>query len=207
MLTLTSLSDEELNKLVASDNAPAMREKAQRYLARGNVKKARQFFTLSSILGDRMAHIELARICEEDENFEEAYELYARAYSKGEESVLPRIAILAMRNDPVLGMELLRQNAAEGHWGCIKELINIYQQEPDNPTYQLELAFWVKRLADMETLAANNMIDNTPNKTVPQMPTKPSVAAASDKKRKPAVATTASKKPPAKKTTSKKLSK
>jgi len=154
MITLSSITDEELNKLVSSDNAPAMREKAIRYMARGNFKKARQFFTLSSILGDRLAHIELAKICEEEENFEEAYSLYAKAYSKGEDSVLPKIAVLAMKNDYDLGLELLRQHAFDGHWGCIKELVNVYRANPDNAEYQAELGFWITRLEEMEARAA-----------------------------------------------------
>ena len=181
MLSLTSLSDEELNKLVASDNPQAMREKAQRYLTRGNVKKARQFFTLSSILGDKLSHIELARICEEEENYEEAYELYARAYSKGEDSVLPQLALLLMREDHTGGLELLRSNASDGHWCCIKELINIYKQEPDNQIYQAELAFWLARLEQMESLAATALIDNQLNKS----PAKSSGGGAGATKKKP----------------------
>jgi len=172
MITLSSLADEKLNKLVANDNAPAMREKARRYMERGNHKKARQFFTLSSILGDRFAHIELAKIYEEEENFEEAYSLYARAYSKGEDSVLPRIAVLAMKNDPDFAIELLRQNAFEGHWGCIKELVNIYRNNPENPEYQADLEFWVKRLDEMEKEASASIADEPQNKAVQQVPDK-----------------------------------
>ena len=160
MQSLTSLTDEELNRLVAQDHAAAMTEKAYRYLARNNLKKARTFFTLASILGDKLAHMELARIFEEEDNFEEAYDLYARAYSKGEDSVLPRLAAIIIRTDPALGMELLQQNALEGHWGCIKELIEIYKQDPDNPEYIQQLNFWKSRLEEMETAAATALIEN-----------------------------------------------
>jgi len=165
MNRLTTLADDELNRLVAQDHAAAMTEKAYRYLARNNLKKARMFFTLSSILGDKLAHIELARIFEEEDNFEEAYELYARAYAKGEDSVLPRLASIILRTNQELGMELLRQNAFDGHWGCIKELIEIYKQDPQNPEYTTELTFWQNRLQEMEQAAATASIENRKKRT------------------------------------------
>jgi len=201
MLPLTSLSDDELNKLVAGDNAAAMCEKAQRYLTRGNIKKARQFFTLSSILGDRRAHIELARIYEEDENFEDAYTLYTRALSKGEDSVLPRIALLIIRSNPRLGMELLHQNASSGHLGCIKELINIYKADPVSADYQSEITFWTQRLEKIEALTAAKTIENSrPKPKTPPSPKPPPTSAPAPKKRKSQGNSSKAKRAPSKKT-------
>ena len=158
MKSLTKLPDEELDKLVAQDDAAALTQKGHRLLASGDLKRARQFFILGSVLGDRQAHIELARIYEDEHNVEEAYGLYARAYAKGDDSVLPNLARILMASDSMLGMEVLLQNAHDGHLGCIRELIAIYKSKPESAESKKELRFWKSKLAEIESPTPPSLI-------------------------------------------------
>lgn len=140
------ISDDDLEKFVSDDNPDALYEKGRRLLLKHEVAAARRFLTFASVLGNKDAHIELARICEEEDNFEEAYELYALAYAKGADSVLPQLARLLMRTDPKLALEVLKTNALEGNTQCLKELITVYEQENNKK----ELKFWQAKLAEFE---------------------------------------------------------
>ncbi|MCL2374938.1 MAG: hypothetical protein FWC82_00205 [Firmicutes bacterium] len=123
-----SLKDEELEKSVEKDIPEALTEKALRALAKDDLITARKFLTFASMLGDKKAHIALAGIHEEEDCYEEAYELYVKAYQKGDDSVLPKLTRLLMMTDKALALEVLQAHANEGHVGCIEELIEISEK-------------------------------------------------------------------------------
>ena len=142
-------SDEELQKSIDADEPPALFEKGRRLLENDDIASARKFLTLASILGNKDAHSSLARIYEEEDNFEEACRLYTLAYSNGDDSVLPNLARLLMIADPALGFELLKEHAYDGNAECIKELVEIYEKD-DSPHGKKELKFWQTKLAGLE---------------------------------------------------------
>ncbi len=145
----TALSDDELEKAAADDEPAALYEKGRRMLADKDIAGARKFLTLGSVLGDRNAHAALAGIYEEEDNFEEAYELYALAYAKGSDEVLPRLAKLLMRTDRELGIEILKTNAADGNIDCLKELVATLSGEKEKK----ELKFWQAKLDALQPAA------------------------------------------------------
>jgi len=147
MKNLKKLKDDELEKLVEKDDHYALLEKGRRLLKEDNLKEARRFLTFSSVLGNVSAHISLAKILEEEDNFEGAYDLYSLAYSKGEDSVLPKLARLIMINDKKLGIEVLKASANDGHIGCIKELIKYYK-EFKSKEHEKDIDFWQAKLTD-----------------------------------------------------------
>ena len=145
MKNLKKIKDEELENLIEKDDPYALLEKGRRLLKEDDIKEARKFLTFSSVLGNVDAHIALAKILEDEDNFEEAYDLYSLAYSKGDDAVLPKLARLIMINDKKLGLEVLKANANEGHIGCIKELIKYYK-ESKSKDYEKEINYWQTRL-------------------------------------------------------------
>jgi len=146
------LNEAELDNMVADDDLGALFEKGNRCAKRGDENKARQFYTLASILGNPHAHMKLAKVLEKEEKLEKAYELYTRAYSKGEDDALPGIARLIGLKEPELGMNILRQSAADGNLACIIELVEIYKKDPDTEANKKELEYWLKKLEEIEAL-------------------------------------------------------
>ena len=149
MKTMTQVSDEELNVLAADDNAAALVEKSRRAVLGGDAVAARKYLTFASVLGNAAAHIGLAQIYENEENFDEAYLLYALAYAKGNDSVLPSLTRLLMLSDSKLGLELLKYHAYEGHQGCIEELLSFYEKA-DN---QKEIKLLKARIVELKQSA------------------------------------------------------
>jgi hypothetical protein len=146
----TRLTDEELEVPLEADEPGALYEKGRRLLDENRLATARKFLTLGSILGDRNAHIALAKICEEEDNFEEAYDLYVLALVKGANEVLPRVARLLMRTDAELAIEILKTNAADGNLECLRELVAILTEKGD----ARELKIWEPKLAAAEKAEA-----------------------------------------------------
>jgi tetratricopeptide (TPR) repeat protein len=147
---IEKLTDEELDKLADADNMNALMEKSKRLLLSGGLAAARPYLTLASILGNREANVALAKIYEDEDNFEEAYDLYALAYGKGDDDVLPDFARLYMKLwDFDTGLEILKQHALLGDKGCLKELVRFYTDLKDDE----EAAEWTKKLDETYTEA------------------------------------------------------
>ncbi len=124
---ISKISDDDLTKLADADDMDALMEKSKRLLDKDGLAAARPYLTLASILGNRDANVALAKIYEDEDNFEEAYDLYALAYGKGDDTVLPGFARLHMKLwDYDTGLEILRQNALLGDIGCLAELVKLY---------------------------------------------------------------------------------
>jgi len=162
MTNFKKLSDEELLKHTDADKPAALYEMGHRHLGQDKVKEARKYLTLASVLGDKHAHVELARIYEEEDNFEQAYELYELAYAKGESSVLPKLARLLMMSDPALGIEVLKANALDGNIECLKELIAVFEKD-SSAQGKKELKFWQAKLAALTKSAESSAQEETDN--------------------------------------------
>ena len=120
------------------DDPAALREKGKQCAADGDPVGARKFFTFASVLGDRDAHVLLAKLYEREERLGDARDLYALAHLKGDASALPEYARLLTRTDEKAGLDLLKLHAIEGNPDCIRELIAFYK----NSGEQREVKFW-----------------------------------------------------------------
>ncbi|MCL2798493.1 MAG: hypothetical protein FWD58_10695 [Firmicutes bacterium] len=138
MDNLSSLPDDELTVLAQSDDPAALFEKGRRVNASGEAAEARKFFTFASVLGNRDAHKALAAVYEGERRLDDARDLYALAYLKGDEAALPKYARLLTRSDEKTGLNLLKYYAVEGNTGCIAELVAYYKETGE----QKEVKFW-----------------------------------------------------------------
>ncbi|MCL2061214.1 MAG: hypothetical protein FWH03_01125 [Firmicutes bacterium] len=148
MLDYAALPDEEIENRAALDEPGALYEKGDRLLNKGELACARKYLTLSSILGNRDAHMRLGRICEDEDNIEEAYNLYALAWGKGLDNALPRLARMLMHSDKRLGIDILKTHAHEGNADCVRELIDIFKKET-SAAAKKELALYKSLLRDL----------------------------------------------------------
>jgi len=150
MKKTASLTEKELDVLVRQDNPAALNEMGCRASVHNEPAEARKYFTFASVLGCRDAHIHLARIYEEERRFDDARDLYALAYTKGDDSALPKYARTLMFSDAKLGLDILKYNAIDGHIGCIEELKTICTENGD----EKELSFWSNWLERIKKEAA-----------------------------------------------------
>ena len=153
-ISLQNLSDSDLDLLVANDDSAAFVEKARRYSLMGENNKAKDFYILASVLSNTSAEVELAKIYDSEGNCDAAYELYARAYHKGDYSVLINICKILLKSDPALALEVLTTHALNGNIECLELLVEMYEKDKDNPDSLVEYSFWTKRLQEQQSLAA-----------------------------------------------------
>ncbi|MCL2848033.1 MAG: hypothetical protein FWE13_04705 [Firmicutes bacterium] len=156
---LQSLLETELDELVTTNDVMALVEKAHRLQTAGELNKAKDFYTLASVLGSPLADIELAKILESEDKLDDAYELYAKAYHRGEYSALKKICDILLETDRELAIEILSFHALNGDTECIDKLIELYNSDKNNPKTISELNFWNHQKSILEKELQNKKYD------------------------------------------------